>query len=76
VSQESHISQSGASALGSEFTSIKLGWCYDRHPHGVLVLEWKRYSKDTPVGFLALELPSGMILHGITLHQKKAGPAG
>jgi hypothetical protein len=34
------------------------------------VREWIPYAKNSLVGFLSLELPSGMILHGCTVHQK------
>ena len=37
---------------------------------GFTVREWKPYAKNTLVGFLTLELPGGVIVHGITLHQK------
>lgn len=35
-----------------------------------VVREWRPYSKHTLQGFLSLELPSGLIVHGITLHEK------
>jgi hypothetical protein len=35
-----------------------------------VVREWRPYQKNTLVGFLSLELPSGLVLHGCTLHQK------
>ena len=34
------------------------------------VREFKRYSKNTLVAFLVLEMPSGLIIHGCSLHQK------
>ena len=37
---------------------------------GFAVREWKPFEKNTLRGFLSLELPSGMIIHGCTLHQK------
>jgi hypothetical protein len=30
---------------------------------GFAVREWRAYAKNTLVGFLSLELPSGMIIH-------------
>jgi DNA-binding cell septation regulator SpoVG len=35
-----------------------------------VVREWRPYSKNTLIGFVSLELPSGLIIHGITVHQK------
>jgi DNA-binding cell septation regulator SpoVG len=37
---------------------------------GFVVREWRPYSKNTLIGFVSLELPSGLVLNGITLHQK------
>jgi hypothetical protein len=37
---------------------------------GFAVHEWKPFEKNTLRGFLSLELPSGIILHGCTLHEK------
>jgi hypothetical protein len=37
---------------------------------GFVVCEFKPFEKNTLLGFLSLELPSGMILHGCTLHEK------
>jgi hypothetical protein len=37
---------------------------------GFNVREWKPFEKNTLRGFLSIELPSGMILHGLTVHQK------
>ena len=37
---------------------------------GFMVKEWRPYVKNTLQGFLSLELPSGLVLHGFTLHQK------
>jgi hypothetical protein len=37
---------------------------------GFAVREWKPYAKNPLVGFFSLELPSGMVLHGCTLHEK------
>jgi hypothetical protein len=34
------------------------------------IREWRPFEKNTLRGFLSLELPSGMILHGCTLNQK------
>lgn len=34
------------------------------------VVAWKPYLKNTLRGFLSLELPSGLILHDCTLHQR------
>jgi hypothetical protein len=38
--------------------------------HGFTVKEWKPYSKNTLLGFLSLELPSGLVLHDLTLHRR------
>ena len=37
---------------------------------GFRVLEWRQYAKNTLIGFLSLELPSGMVVRGLTLHQR------
>jgi hypothetical protein len=37
---------------------------------GFAVREWKPYAKNTLVGFVSLELPSGLIIHGCTVHEK------
>jgi len=37
---------------------------------GFIVREWKPYSKNTLVGFLSLELPSGLIIHNVMLHER------
>jgi hypothetical protein len=37
---------------------------------GFIVLQFRAFEKNTLRGFLSLELPSGMILHGCTLHEK------
>ena len=37
---------------------------------GFAVREWKSFEKNTLRGFLSVELPSGMILHDCTIHQK------
>ena len=37
---------------------------------GFAVPEWKPFEKNTLRGFLSLELPSGMIIHGCTVHEK------
>ena len=34
------------------------------------VTDWKAYEKNTLRGFLSLELPSGLTIHGCTLHEK------
>lgn len=34
------------------------------------IKQWKPYAKNTLVGFLDIETPSGMLIHGCTLHQK------
>jgi hypothetical protein len=34
------------------------------------VREWKPFERNTLRGFLSIELPSGLILHGCTLHEK------
>jgi hypothetical protein len=39
--------------------------------HDFVVREWRPYQKNTLRGFLSLELPSGLILHGLTLHDKE-----
>jgi DNA-binding cell septation regulator SpoVG len=38
----------------------------------ILVSEWKPYQKNTLRGFLSLTLPSGLVIHNCTLHQKAA----
>jgi hypothetical protein len=35
-----------------------------------VVREWRPYQKNTLVGFLSIELTTGLILHGCTLHEK------
>jgi hypothetical protein len=35
------------------------------------VLEFKKFERNTLVGFLSLELPSGMVIHNCTLHKKE-----
>jgi hypothetical protein len=37
---------------------------------GFSVSNWKPFEKNTPRGFLSLTTPSGMVIHGVTLHQK------
>lgn len=32
--------------------------------------DWRPYVKGTLLGFFSLTLPSGMIVHGLTLHRK------
>ena len=35
----------------------------------IVVVEWKPYQKGESLqGFIDLQLPSGMVLHGCTLH--------
>lgn len=34
------------------------------------ISEWKAYTKNTLRGFFTLTMPSGMILHGCSLHEK------
>ena|SRR6266436_23852 len=34
------------------------------------VSEWKPYAKNTLCGFLTITMPSGMVLHGCSLHEK------
>ena len=36
----------------------------------ILVWDWKAYQKNTLRGFLSLTLPSGLVIHNCTLHQK------
>lgn len=36
----------------------------------LLVTDWKAYEKNTLRGFLSLTLPSGLVIHNCTLHQK------
>jgi hypothetical protein len=36
----------------------------------LLVTDWKAYEKNTLRGFLTLTLPSGLVIHNCTLHQK------
>jgi hypothetical protein len=35
-----------------------------------VVREWRPHSKNTLVGFLVLELPSGLVIRDVMLHQK------
>jgi DNA-binding cell septation regulator SpoVG len=37
---------------------------------GFAVREWRPHVKNTLVGFASIELPSGLVIHGICLHQK------
>ena len=37
---------------------------------GFTVHEFRPYAKNTLVGFIALELPSGLIIRDITLHER------
>lgn len=39
-------------------------------PGGISIIAWKPYKKNTLCGFLSLSLPSGMIIHDCTLHEK------
>ena len=36
----------------------------------ILVSNWKAHEKNTLRGFLSLTLPSGIVIHNCTLHQK------
>ena len=36
----------------------------------LIVSEWKPFEKNTLRGFLSLILPSGLVIHDITLHEK------
>jgi DNA-binding cell septation regulator SpoVG len=38
---------------------------------GFTIKEFKPYQKNTLRGFVSIELPSGLILHGLTYHQKE-----
>ncbi len=38
--------------------------------NGFEISNWKPHSKNTLVGFLSLTLPSGMVLHDCTFHEK------
>lgn len=40
--------------------------------HRISILEWRRFSKNTLEGFCSVELPSGLILHGLTVHRKES----
>lgn len=35
-----------------------------------VVREFKPYSKNSLVAFVSLEMPSGLVIHNITLHEK------
>jgi len=37
---------------------------------GVVIRAWRVHKKNTLEGFLTVALPSGMILHDLTLHQR------
>ena len=34
------------------------------------IAEWKPHTKNTLRGFLSVTLPSGMVIHNLTLHEK------
>lgn len=36
----------------------------------IQISDWKPYAKNTLRGFFAAMLPSGMVLHGLTLHER------
>jgi|SRR6516162_473803 hypothetical protein len=36
----------------------------------ILITAWKPHSKNTLTGFVSCVLPSGMIVHGLTIHRK------
>jgi hypothetical protein len=36
----------------------------------ILVSEWKAHQKNTLLGFLALRLPSGLVLCNVSLHEQ------
>jgi len=37
---------------------------------GVAISDWKPFSKNTLKGFFSVTLPSGLVLHGVMLHEK------
>src|ERR1035437_3858056 len=41
-----------------------------RAARGAVASDWKPYERNTLRGFFDLELPSGLIIHGCTLHVK------
>jgi DNA-binding cell septation regulator SpoVG len=36
----------------------------------IQISDWKAFQKNTLQGFLSLTLPSGLVIHNCTLHQK------
>jgi DNA-binding cell septation regulator SpoVG len=38
--------------------------------HDFTVKDWRPFSKNTLVGFVSLELPSGLIIHNVMLHER------
>jgi hypothetical protein len=36
----------------------------------IIVAEWKPLTKNTLRGFLSVNLPSGMVIHNLTVHEK------
>jgi hypothetical protein len=39
-------------------------------PQTPVASDWKAFSKNTLKGFFTLQLPSGMVIHGLTAHVK------
>jgi DNA-binding cell septation regulator SpoVG len=40
------------------------------HNSAFIVRDWRPHSKNTLVGFLVLELPSGLVIRDVMLHEK------
>ena len=42
----------------------------DRAKPGIIASNFKPFAKNTLVGFITLTLPSGLMIHGCTIHRK------
>jgi DNA-binding cell septation regulator SpoVG len=40
------------------------------HEQGFIARDWKPYQKNSLQGFISIELPSGLIVREITVHEK------